>query len=68
MIAFFRNLLSAKANQAAGLAAQKGGKVTFFSLLLGVAMSHQRPLLQEDEDNGRDGDKNGQDSHDGQVK
>jgi hypothetical protein len=38
-------------------------------LLLGVAMSQKGPpLLQEGEDDGGDGDENGQDGHNGQVK
>jgi hypothetical protein len=35
--AFLQNLLSAKVNQAAGLAAQKGGKMTVFSFCYGVS-------------------------------
>jgi hypothetical protein len=63
MMAFSRNLLSAKANQAAGLAAQNGGNPHSLLLLPGVAMSKPGPPVQEEEDDG--GEDNGHDGHQG---
>jgi hypothetical protein len=61
MIACSLNLLSAKANQAAGLAAQKGGKMTVFSFCRASPSPNQD---HQDEDDS--GNENGQDGHQGQ--
>jgi hypothetical protein len=63
-------LLSPKANQAAGLAAPKRRQNDHFLLqLLGVAKPRQEsPLLQEHEDDRRNGDEDGQDGDNGKVK
>ncbi len=60
MIVFSRNLLSAKTNQAAGLHGntERQQDDRLLLQLLGMAMSRQGPLLQqEDEDDGRNGDE-----------
>jgi hypothetical protein len=54
MIVFSRDLLSAQTNQAAGLATQKGSKMTVF-----FVNCWAWPCPQEDEDDGRNGDEDG---------